>query len=101
MREKYDKVAAEIRNAIMSVKRAAYEVQVSNAAAELAAAERDQALADLEMANIAVADTVLERDAARRMYCELDNSTQTKEEIALVQGWQYLYAIPEEGGGRP
>ena len=102
MRDKYDKFAAEIRNAMMSVKRAAYQVQVSEAAAELATAERDQALADLEAANTTLSDVTAERDASRMMYCELDNSTQTKEQIAEAQGWSYLYPVPEEEeGGRP
>ena len=34
-----------------------------------------------------------ERDSARMMYCEYDNSTQTKQEFAVAQGWGYLYGI--------
>lgn len=42
-----------------------------------------------------VAELVTERDSARMMYCEYDNSVYTKEQFAEAQGWEYLYAIPE------
>ena len=52
----------------------------------------NQIVTDVQAAAEALAT---ERDSARMMYCEYDNSTQTKEEIAEAQGWGYLYAIPE------
>lgn len=61
---------------------------------------REQAELDLAAANNVIATVTDERDQARMMYCELDNSVYTKEEIAAQQGWDYLYPIPE-GGGHP
>jgi septal ring factor EnvC (AmiA/AmiB activator) len=72
----------------------------------LTIAERDQTIVELTDEAVALnqiitdlqaeaAALVAERDSARMMYCEYDNSTQTKEEIAEAHGWGYLYAIPE------
>lgn len=49
-------------------------------------------ISDLQTESAAL---VSDRDGARMMYCELDNTVYTKEEIAEQQGWEYLYAIPE------
>ena len=37
---------------------------------------------------------VSDRDSARMMYCEYDNSVHPKEWFAAEQGWDYLYALP-------
>lgn len=59
---------------------------------ELEAFEKDAIIADYEATSATLTD---ERDAARRMWCEYDNSVNTKEWFAAQQGWEYLYAIPE------
>jgi len=50
-------------------------------------------IADLQAASAAL---VTERNTARMMYCEYDNSVHSKEWFAEQEGWLDLYGAPEE-----
>jgi uncharacterized protein YlxW (UPF0749 family) len=49
-------------------------------------------IADLQAASSAL---VTERNTARMMYCEYDNSVHPKEWFAEQEGWLDLYGTPE------
>lgn len=49
-------------------------------------------IADLQAASSAL---VTERNTARMMYCEYDNSVHAKEWFAEQEGWLDLYGTPE------
>ena len=51
----------------------------------------NQIIADLQTEAAALTS---ERNTARMMYCEYDNSVYTKEEIAEQEGWFDLYGPP-------